>query len=283
MSVSTQENFRNFVVPDCKYFAHIPHDETRIHTLDPGFIMFFSDFAMIVNSLDARDKLKQFVDTLDSIPCGINCSQTLEDKTEKLIHSNVFVNGKVSFRTYINHEIDKSSIDKLCFVLTEKQWQWLQFCIRELKQLDTATNSLGELPYIRCEYDRSLDRTDFVYQSIKLYDIFMNKLNDLDIEDPLINSFLERTPVGTNYLPDAMTSNDKYLISKSKNIRNYLDVNGLYPWCKIVLKKKDVRDLDVILRRYNLSIESTPLERNPVITTFKRLPEGKTIKKWIWQ
>lgn len=249
------------IVPDDKYVfhQHIPYNTVTKYA-DPGYIVRVSDFKIIAN-LQKSFKSKSFDTLLDSIPCGINCCENSE--TDELESSEIFTNAKFTFRTYIERQIAEMSINTLCFVLTTNQYNDM---VHEIKSL----NMILKPEIIECWYNRSLsDRIDYVYDVVKLRNIFINGLQNID--DNLVTNFLDRWPQHTNYGWDyddcGNLTRYVYYTYPKESIQQYI-TNGLYPWCELILNKKQMDSLDVILKKYpELQNDLNPklLKRNAVV------------------
>lgn len=258
------------IIPDNRYFYHSFYNDTLRKYSDRGYIILVNDFKIIVNdfktnvySLKPQTKSVQFDSLLDSIPCGINCSENLLNS--KLASNDVFANGKLTFRNYIEYEIDETSIKTLCFVLTTDQYDDI---MREIKCL---LWTVPQIQIVECWYDQTLSNcTNYIYESIKLRNIFMDELHN--INDELITKFLNMWPIRVNY---EWYDNDRgklmkykrYIQSKYKTLI-CINKNGLYPWCKICLDKEQKDILDSILIKYpQLQNDLNPqvVKRNSVV------------------
>lgn len=237
------------IIPDDKYV----YSDKVVAYSDRGYIVRVNDLKMI----------KSNTEMLDSIPCGINCSENPE--TGKLTSSNIYSNGKFTVKTYIERagEIDEASINTLCFVLTTNQYDDM---MHEVK----SSHIVPKIEIVECWYQKKLsDCTNYVYNAIKLRNLFMNELRN--INDELKTTFLNMHPMHTNYgLHNDRDKLVRFVHYKDPkgNIKQYVSKNGLYPWCELVLDKKQVAILDSIFKKYpGVQNDLNPkiLKRNPVV------------------
>lgn len=257
----------DIIIPDDKYIFHEYQSTDFLRKYyDRGHIIRVSDFKMLVNLQKSHNEsfnlINEFFDSLlDSIPCGINCSENSE--TGKLVSSDIFANAMFTFRTYIDGTIDETSINTLCFVLTTNQYDDME---RQIKSFNTDP----KIEIVECWYLKILsDRIDYIYNAGKLRNIFMNELRD--IKDDKITKFLAMDPKYVSYgrKQDDRSKLIRYksYIPPEESIRGYINMNGLYPWCELVFNKEQVDSLNSILEKYpELQKDLNPriLKRNPV-------------------